>query len=217
MDKTLKQRLIGAAVIIALAVIFIPMLLEGPKENDPVSMQIEIPEKPVYEIPNRLGEAPPAPPAASQQSAPETALNPPEVIIPPAPANAEKAKPAIAEAKPEPKPAEAVEPPAKQTATVTRPAAEAKPKPRPAPKKMSVSDSGFVVQVGSFSQRQNAMVLSDKLEAAGFPAFVESGKSKDKTIYRVKVGPQPTRADADKLRQKLLKTENLKGIIVAHP
>ena len=31
MDQALKQRLIGAAVLVALAVIFIPMLLEAPE------------------------------------------------------------------------------------------------------------------------------------------------------------------------------------------
>lgn len=209
MDKTLKQRLIGAAVIIALAVIFIPMLLEGPKENDPVSMKIEIPEKPVYEIPNRLGEAPavPVPPAT------EPVLKAPEVVIPGKPASSsETVSPPISVEKPVKKEAvteKPVEPPVTAVAPVV--------KTEPAPKRVTISDSGFVVQVGSFSQRQNAMVLSDKLEAAGFPAFVESGKSKDKTIFRVKVGPQPTRADADKLRQKLFDNEKLKGIIVAHP
>ncbi|HID81019.1 MAG TPA: sporulation protein [Chromatiales bacterium] len=209
MDKTLKQRLIGAAVIIALAVIFIPMLLEGPKESDPVSMKIDIPEKPVYEIPNRLGTAPaiPTPPT------PEPALKAPEVVIPEKPANSsETASPSMPVEKPVKKEAvteKPVEPPVAAVAPAT--------KTKPVRKRVRISDSGFVVQVGSFSQRQNAMVLSDKLEAAGFPAFVESGKSKDKTIFRVKVGPQPTRADADKLRQKLLETEKLKGIIVAHP
>lgn len=212
MDITLKQRLIGAAVIIALAVIFIPMLLEGPKETDPVSMKIEIPEKPVYEIPNRLGVAPaiPAPPA------PESALKAPEVVIPEKPASSETAPPQIAIETPVKKEI-VIEKPVEPPVAVVAPAVKPTPKPKSASKRVTISDSGFVVQVGSFSQRQNAMVLSDKLEAAGFPAFVESGKNKDKTIFRVKVGPQATRSDADKLRQKILESEKLKGIIVAHP
>ena len=209
MDKTLKQRLIGAAVILALAVIFIPMLLEGPKESDPVSMKIDIPEKPVYEIPNRLG----TPPAIPTPPAPEPALKAPEVVIPEKPASSsETASPSISVEKPVKKEA-VTEKPVEPPVIAVAPAA----KKESVRKRVRISDSGFVVQVGSFSQRQNAMVLSDKLEAAGFPAFVESGKSKDKTIFRVKVGPQPTRADADKLRQKLLDNEKLKGIIVAHP
>src|SRR6056297_1546845 len=33
MDKVLKQRLVGAAILIALAVIFVPMLFDGPDES----------------------------------------------------------------------------------------------------------------------------------------------------------------------------------------
>ena len=45
LDEQLKKRLIGAAVLASLAVIFVPMLLESPPEERP------------------LGEIPPPPPA----------------------------------------------------------------------------------------------------------------------------------------------------------
>ena len=37
MDSALKQRLIGAAVLVALAMIFLPMLLKGPDTAEPAS------------------------------------------------------------------------------------------------------------------------------------------------------------------------------------
>src|SRR3954469_16109760 len=37
MDSRLKQRLIGAAVLVALAVIFLPMLVQGPAPDSGVS------------------------------------------------------------------------------------------------------------------------------------------------------------------------------------
>lgn len=43
MEQRLKQRLIGAVVLLALAVIFIPMLLQGPIERESTSVPIEIP------------------------------------------------------------------------------------------------------------------------------------------------------------------------------
>jgi DedD protein len=222
MDKALKQRLIGAAILIALAVIFIPMLLEGPKENDPVSMQIEIPAKPAYEIPNRLAKPPAtaeteAAPVAGPETSAQPVLQPPTVIIPPAASTSDVA----------PVPADdagekvaAPEPPAVKSEMPKEsvPAVEtAKTETVVQAEKIIASDKGFVVQVGSFSQRENAVILSDKLMAAGFPAFVESGKSKDASIYRVKVGPQATREAADKLRQRLQDEQRLKGIIVSHP
>ena len=45
MEQPLKQRMIGATIIIALAVIFVPMFI-GQKPTDPEAISIEIPEPP---------------------------------------------------------------------------------------------------------------------------------------------------------------------------
>jgi len=52
MDNVLKQRLIGASILIALAVIFVPMLFDGP-ETDPVSRELDI------ELPSAPGDRAP--------------------------------------------------------------------------------------------------------------------------------------------------------------
>lgn len=47
MDASLKQRLVGAAVLIALAVIFLPMLVKGPAPDSGVSnVSIDVPAEP---------------------------------------------------------------------------------------------------------------------------------------------------------------------------
>src|SRR5690606_13425184 len=47
MDSGLKQRLIGAAVLVALAVIFLPMLVKGPAPDSGVSdLSLELPDRP---------------------------------------------------------------------------------------------------------------------------------------------------------------------------
>ena len=47
MDTGLKQRLIGAAVLVALAVIFLPMLVKGPAPDSGVSdVKIDMPDSP---------------------------------------------------------------------------------------------------------------------------------------------------------------------------
>ncbi|MFN2308422.1 MAG: hypothetical protein ABR553_01620 [Gammaproteobacteria bacterium] len=64
MDNLVKQRVIGAAVLVALAVIFIPMLLESPEDElGPVGSNLpERPEAIVRERvePLTLPEPPPA-------------------------------------------------------------------------------------------------------------------------------------------------------------
>ena len=47
MDQALKQRLVGATVLIILAVILLPMLLSGQPELQNESRRIELPDKPV--------------------------------------------------------------------------------------------------------------------------------------------------------------------------
>lgn len=46
MESTLKQRLVGAIVLVALAVIFLPMLLDGSGQSGPRDVAIDIPEQP---------------------------------------------------------------------------------------------------------------------------------------------------------------------------
>ena len=47
MDTALKQRLIGAVVLVALAVIFLPMLIKGPAPDSGVSdVPLAVPASP---------------------------------------------------------------------------------------------------------------------------------------------------------------------------
>ena len=229
-DKALQKKLVGAAVLIALAVIFLPMLFDGKKDEAPVSMQIKIPPKPVFDIPNRLDREAPA--KAAQVPAEAPPVKTIEIATDPVAADAQSAQPAAQET-----PAAVVTKPPQQA--VAKPSAERppkaaaapptvarkpatkveKPKPvevAPKPSDPATGGAGFVVQVGSFSQKGNADKLTRKLQAKGFPAFVEGTKAGGKSIYRVKVGPRPTREAADDLRQRLIDKQRLEGIIVSH-
>ena len=54
MDTTLKQRLIGAVVLIALAVIFLPMLIQGPAPgSDVADVSLRVPDAPAGEYETR--------------------------------------------------------------------------------------------------------------------------------------------------------------------
>ena len=54
MDTGLKQRLIGAAVLVALAVIFLPMLVKGPAPDSGVSdVSIKMPDGPEGDLETR--------------------------------------------------------------------------------------------------------------------------------------------------------------------
>lgn len=83
--------------------------------------------------------------------------------------------------------------------------------------KATVGLSAWIVQLGSFTDEENAQSLNKKLREAGYPAFVEPLKRNDKISYRVRVGPEIKRSEADKLLKKLKEKMELDGIVVSYP
>ncbi|MBN1379646.1 MAG: SPOR domain-containing protein [Gammaproteobacteria bacterium] len=195
MNSVLKQRLIGAFVLVALGVIFVPMLLERGSEDSRLSVRMEIPKKPDISSQDSLNNPP--------KIKPIEPLQPIEQAI--AAAKQEKSeskpavKPAIAEVKPDP--------PVSQS----KPAAASTEKASPTTTKAS---DKWIVQVGSFSREENAQVLRDKLKSSGFAAYQESAKSDVGPVYRVRIGPLKNRAEAEKLVSKLLKQGGYRAMVL---
>ena len=185
MDEGLKQRIIGAVVLIIAAVVFLPMLLSG--QDETVQVEVEVPEAPVLD--SQLME--PVAPAALPEpaSVPEMPASlseaPPDV---PAPAVAESA------------PAPAVEP---------EPEAE-----QPAPAAVTATGD-WVIQLGSFSSAANAEGLSKDLRTQGYNAYTHSATVQGKPITRVYVGPLASREAANRLRDELERKRGSKGFVVA--
>ena len=63
------------------------------------------------------------------------------------------------------------------------------------------------------NQYSGANALSNKLKRAGYPAFTEAISTSRGTLWRVRVGPYPTREAAAQSRDKL-KAEGHAGIVV---
>ena len=83
--------------------------------------------------------------------------------------------------------------------------------------KATVGVSAWIVQLGSFTDEVNAQSLNNKLREAGYPAFVEPLKRNGKISYRVRVGPEIKRSEADKLLKNLKEKMKLDGIVVSYP
>ncbi len=183
MDQQLKQRLTGAVVIVSLAVIFIPVILEGPRDEwTPRDHTIPEPPGLDYRAPEELPIPAPATPARTEQPDDEM----------------------TADSGPAPLP---VPPP------VPEPVVQAQAPP-PATKRQQTLANGWYVQVGSFSQSDNAGRLRDRLGDAGMDAHLHTVKTGQGTGYRVLVGPSHTRPQAEKLQQKLADSQKLKGIVI---
>ena len=181
MDEHLKKRLVGAAVLVALAVIFIPMLLEDETVVDTGITRTNIPPRPEAPFSSRIQ------PLESKE---ESAV-------------------AAAEPKPlKPVPAIPVSPPPK-AATVTKPAEPEKSSPKPAVPKVAVAKTpikpiaSWVIQVGSFAKQENANNLVKQLRAMKFAAFMEKVVVDQKTRYRVRVGPEIDQKKAQQMQAQI--------------
>jgi len=194
MDVLLKQRLVGAIVLVALGVIFVPMILEGPNRTLVPEMEaFPEPEDQAISAPLESFPAPDAIPAEPETSV--VLADPQPVTAPEVPA--EPAQPVV-EAEPEPEPI------------------AAKPESGNKPAKAGPLGS-WVVQMGSFSSEQNALRRRDELRKNGFSAQVEKAKIDGKSRFRVRVGPFLERADAEQSRKQIQDKLSLKGRVFSYP
>ena len=215
LDKAYKQRMVGALVLVALAVIFLPMLFSRQDEQRQVTV-----------------EAPSAPqaPAVPQVQLEPVAVPEPQVLpqepVPSDDEVAEQSAPSMPiAAAPAPAPAPAPVPTPAPAAKPVAPAPVAKPAPAPAQPiaaaaakpdatQSRVDANGlsvsWSVQLASLSSRESAESLQKTLRSQGYNAYIRSADGKN----RVFVGPLIERAEADRLRDVLSRQQNLKGFVV---
>ena len=75
----------------------------------------------------------------------------------------------------------------------------------------------WAIQVGTFSQKSNALALRDSLRKDGYLAYLENSKTNGQKSYRVRVGPEIEKDELEKLKLKLLVEKEINGFIVSHP
>lgn len=205
MDAQLRQRLIGAFVLIALAVIFLPMLLNGPRpvSNEEISLVLPPPgavpanpsERTVTLPADRVTTQPEPDPDALPLVDTATAPPPEELAVPVAP-GAPTAVPAPVQPAPvQPAPVRTTPAPA-STPTPSAPAAA------PRFEAGSALDGPYFLQLGSYSQPERAQALVDQLQKLGIPARYDPFQSQGRTLQRVRSGGYPSRSAAEAARLK---------------
>ena len=203
MDEKLKQRLVGAAVLIALAVIFLPMLFDHPEtEGGGTAPSTRVPPEPDFtrSMEVKTLDLPPPPPVPVTPDT-EPGVSAAAQATPAGSAMSKSAEPK----KVEPKKAE----PKKAEPKKAEPG-PAEPKPVAAGHR----SAGWVVQVASFARRANALALQSRLRRAGFTTYIEPVDKGGRRHYRVRVGPEIKRPAAVRLQQRIADRLHLKGIVV---
>lgn len=208
MDRRVKERLVGASILVVLIVLIVPELLSGPA-NGPAAARLPVsaPE-PVRNVTVDLATS-----------------KPPEPVVEPAPAASAQAhgaaeNPASAASVGEAASAAgAADPGAANSGTAagTGNAESSHVPPSVAPPletstqpptskatvKPAMPGHGWTVQLGSFASRANADKLVRQLRAQGFGVYMLSGGSGAAARYRVRVGPLADRNAATQTAAKL--------------
>ncbi|HEX7114256.1 MAG TPA: SPOR domain-containing protein [Steroidobacter sp.] len=229
MERAVKERLVGAAVLVAAAVILIPEMLSGPDREPEVTAKSTVTEGggaiKTYTI--DLTESP----GQAVNETLETKAPPPEEPAEPAPTET----PIPTQADPEPEQravAAATDKPARSQGGETKGVVEprnpepAKPEPakaepkqaaaRVAPSPPAPISNGWAVQLGSFSKRETADRLAREFRAQGHDAFVMPVKSRGSTLYRVRIGPMKDRAGAEAVLARV-RSKVPGAAVVTHP
>ena len=229
MDQALKARLIGAAILVGLAVLVIPELLSGRKSDRPATAASPDTSSASRTITIELGSqqgeqrSSPALSATTQTLAPDPVARPAEAQAKPsrdvetaAAANNVAGAPATAN------PAAASAPITTPWSDVTDPSVA--PALKPAAQTSSASSArkhttaggrNWSVQVGAFGSSTAAQKLTTELDGAGFTAYVAPTRQGGKALHRVRVGPVPDRAEADRLAARL-RSRGLPVTVVAN-
>ena len=189
MDRGLKERIIGAVVLVVFVVLVVPVFLDGPSSDAEIISES-------VSLPGQNGQSRQIQKIMLERDRTE-----------PVPANNRSAgKPAAIGAS---------QPVAEKKVA----SAAAKSQAKPADGKIRTKESStgmWAVQLGSFSNQVNAERLAADLRKQGYAAFLSQLQTEKGALHRVRIGPQNNRDSAEAIAAKLTSAGH-KGQVVTHP
>lgn len=191
MNIHLKQRLVGALVLVALAAVFLPMVFEAPKKI----------------LLDRHSQVSQPPPFKKFQLV-EPALRKPVAV------QTTEKNDVLASAKP----VEKVESAESSKSSKSKPKTTAKKNTTNQYENPSLDAQGlpvaWVIQVASFAKKENAEKLKSELRAKSYSAYTKSIDTPQGPAVRVFVGPKLEKKKAAAVKQRLDREFKLNTMIV---
>lgn len=219
MNEVLKQRLVGALILVALALIFWPIVFVEP-EDKPVAQPQSIPEPPAVSI-----EAIDAPADAGLRASPELTEygESQESLDPEAQGNAgadgteyvveevEEVTEQVASAPAAAASGAAQVPAAATAATIVR-----SESPQPLVTDGDGVPVAWTLQVATVSSAEKADALRRRLLEKGEKAYVTTISSGGKQLYRVGVGPKFERQELERIQASIDAEFGVKTMLVRY-
>jgi DedD protein len=209
MDRRVKERLVGASILVVLIVLIVPELLSGPAPAPATSrLRANAPEPRNVIVDLGNGKAQATAPASDSVAAPAASAPSPAAAsaVPNAgdAAHSSPEAPAPAAATPATAPAALENAPAHPTSLATA-------------RKPANSGHSWAVQLGSFASRENADKLAHQLKAQGFAVYISPSGSGASSRYRVRVGPMADRGAATQTVAKLKSVGQVASLVPPAP
>ncbi|MCG7531742.1 SPOR domain-containing protein [Psychrobium sp. MM17-31] len=209
MSDQIKNRVVGAIVLFALAIIFLPKIFDGEKQSQRQAF-VTIPDKPTHQQPDVSKIQLDKPPAAKKETI-EPKQTESEVIVTEktAAATAASEKPIqekLSQQKTGSAKAEQVNDAAKQSTVVTSSAKKIQTKP-------AIKAEGWVIRMGSFGNPNNVNALVKKLRKQGFTAYSVPAVPRSGVTNKVYVGPELSKKKLRAMQPKLKKAFKEAGVI----
>lgn len=190
-DFNPKHRIVGAIIVVSLAVIVLPIILSdepGPPVANRVSDISEIPqpETKVLRLPTT---------SLAEQAITDTQVTTTTTTVETG----------------------STKKPEKSNTTITAKATQTqRTEPKSSANETSTAAGGWVVQVGTFSNDDNARRLRDKLKKYGFLVKLVDVKLKGEKAVRVRVGPYRQKRVAEKAQTQIRQKVGLEGVVLAY-
>ena len=200
MSSALQNRLVGTVILVAVAVIFLPDLLDGKKESKQ-NLFVELPSKPSVKkvLAPETFDSRKVQQGASRQIeiVNETAIDDDTESAKAADSTASETSSQLL---PEDKPENEVQVSSLAQETVID---DKQPK--------LLASAGWVVQLGSFRHQKNVRELLTKLENSGYRAFSRPVQTSSGLLTKVFVGPELQKDKLEKILPHLKEITALQG------
>lgn len=190
-DFNPKHRIVGAVIVVSLAVIVLPMILSDEPGQPAASRVSDIseipqPETKVLRLPTT---------SLAEQAVTDTQVTTTTTTVETG----------------------STKKPEKSNTTITARATQIEQtEPKSSANETSTASRGWVVQVGTFSNDDNARRLRDKLKKHGFLVKLVDVKLKGEKAVRVRVGPYRQKRVAEKAQTQIRQKVGVEGVVLAY-
>jgi DedD protein len=204
--------LVGTVIVAAIAIIFLPDLLDGNKKKHNAQFE-NIPQAPKIELNVKIQEFPEEKLKPVDSSENELVEVEQDTVLEIVEIDQENAIENVGKS---------IDDGKVKISTLAKNVTETKPKPAPVkvvkkelPEKINIKEA-WVIQLGSFRHKKNVNALIDKLKYHGYTTFTKPIKTKNGTLTKVFVGPNINKNSLESKIGPLKSLTNVQGKVTRY-